>query len=101
MDEERLDNVPSYSGCSGGGAIVTSLWAWLRATPIICARMTIGKIAPRGQRCRHARHGAAGQHVNRAASDPSILTITEKAPTRAWLKAPTCASFKTLFKTLC
>ena len=79
MDKERLDNVPSYSACSGGGAIVTSLWAWLRATPIICARMTIGKIAP-------VVSGAAtpgtGQLVNtsyRAASDPSVLTITEKA----------------------
>ena len=62
IDEERLDNVPSYSACSGGGASVTSLWAGLRATPIICARMTIGKIAPRGQWWRGARHGAAGQH---------------------------------------
>ena len=62
IDEERLDNVPSYSACSGGGASVTSLWAGLRATPIICARMTIGKIAPRGQQWCGARHGAAGQH---------------------------------------
>ena len=53
-----------FSVRSGGGASVTSLWAGLRATPIICARMTIGKIAPRGQWCRRARHGAAGQHVS-------------------------------------
>ena len=69
IDEERLDNVPSYSAYSGGGASVTSLWAGLRATPIICVGMTIGKIGPRGQWCR-ARHGAAGQHV----SYPHITT---------------------------
>ena len=36
----------------------------------------------------------------RAANDPSVFTITEKAPTRAfsWLKVPTSAF---TFKTLC
>ena len=63
IDEERQDNI--FSVRSGGGASVTSLWAGLRATPIICVGMTIGKIAPRGQQwCRGARHGAAGQHVS-------------------------------------
>ena len=64
IDEERMDNVPSYSACSGGCASVTSLWAGLRATPIICVGMTIGKIGPRGQWCRRAMHGAAGQPVS-------------------------------------
>ena len=38
---------------------------------------------------------------SRAANDPSALTITGKAPTRAfsWLKAPTSAfTFKTLLR---
>ena len=77
IDEERMDNVPSYSACSGGGASVTSLWAGLRATPIICAGMTIGKIAPRGQWCRRARHGAAGQHG-------SYRHITKHCPCHWW-----------------
>ena len=37
----------------------------------------------------------------RAANDPSVFTITEKAPTRAfsWFKAPTSAfTFKTLLR---
>ena len=37
----------------------------------------------------------------RAANDPSVLTITEKAPTKAfsWLKVPTSAfTFKTLLR---
>ena len=37
---------------------------------------------------------------NRAANDPSVFTIREKAPTRAfsWLKAPTSTfTFKTLY----
>ena len=37
----------------------------------------------------------------RAANDPSVFTITEKAPTRAfsWLKAPTSAfTFNTLLR---
>ena len=37
----------------------------------------------------------------RASNDPSVFTITEKAPTRAfsWLKAPTCTfTFKTLLR---
>ena len=37
-------------------------------------------------------------HVTRAANDPSVLTITEKAPTRAWLKASTIGF---TFKTMC
>ena len=34
-----------------------------------------------------------GDTVNRAANDPSVLKITEKAPTRpfSWLKVPTIA----------
>ena len=41
------------------------------------------------------------KHISRAANDPSVFTISEKAPTRAcsWLKAPTSAlTFKTLLR---
>ena len=41
------------------------------------------------------------REIIRAANDPSVFTITKKAPTRAfsWLKAPTSAfTFKTLLR---
>ena len=44
------------------------------------------------------RRGEEAWLLVRAANDPSVLTITEKAPTRAfsWLKVPTSLTFKTL-----
>ena len=52
--------------------------------------------------CRFSSRAlSSGLDWTRAANDPSVFTITEKAPTRdfSWLKAPTGAfTFKTLLR---
>ena len=69
--------------------------ALTRSFAIVSSRASTSRLQPRDSQYKHQAL------FSRAANDPSVFTITEKAPNRAFscLKAPTSAfTFKTILR---